>query len=200
MNNYKLCEITEIKEEDYDGQVFDLEVEEDASYNIEGIIVHNSGASCITRRVIGYGVPQLTAIMDCASALKTRDNVRLIADGGIRDSGDVIKALWGGADTVMCGYVLAGHTECPTFEQGKIYRGMSSRTVHQRQDVAAEGVAVRIENKGSVKELVRQYAQAIKAACAMGNAHNLEQLRRNVRAVRVSTMSNEESEPVNELG
>jgi len=153
------------------------------------------GAACTTRRVVGFGVPQFTAVLNIANAVKN-SGVKIIADGGVRNSGDAIKAIWAGADTVMSGYVFAGHNECPTFDGKRMYRGMSSRTVHGRSDVAAEGVCMEMEEKGPICNTVQNYCAAIKAACSMANARNLNELRQNVRAVRVSTMSNEESEPV----
>ncbi len=157
------------------------------------------GAACTTRRVVGFGVPQFTAIVNCDTALRSagyRDKVRLIADGGVRTSGDIIKALWAGADSVMCGYIFAGCDECPTFNGKRMYRGMSSRTVSSRNDVAPEGICFDAEAKGPVSDVISQYAAAIRAACSMANANNLNELRRNVKAIRVSTMSNEESEPI----
>lgn len=158
-----------------------------------------SGGICITRRVTGFGVPQLTAIMDCRDALDKANlkDVRLISDGGIRHPGDAVKALWAGSDTIMCGYIFSGHSESCNQQHGrKEYRGMSSRTVSGRADVAAEGVSIHVENKGPVKDTVREYAAAIKAGLSMANANNLSELRKNVRAIRVSTISNEESDPV----
>ena len=152
------------------------------------------GAACTTRRVTGFGVPQFTAVMECAEALKSRSTT-VIADGGIRNSGDVVKALWAGADSVMAGYIFAGCAECPTNGKRQ-YRGMSSRTVSGRSDIAPEGICMDVEDKGPVASVVQEYAAAIRAALSMGNAMRLHELRTNVRAIRVSTMSNEESDPV----
>jgi IMP dehydrogenase len=155
------------------------------------------GAVCTTRRVTGFGVPQLTAILDCAEALDVAGHrVRIIADGGIRHPGDAVKALWAGADAVMLGFVFAGHAECPSFNGNKLYRGMSSRNVSGREDIAPEGVCVDVPNKGPVSKTIREWASSIRAGCSMANAMDLNALRRNVRAIRVSTMSSEESDPV----
>lgn len=166
------------------------------SRGIEAIRVGiGSGASCLTRRVLGMGVPQFSAIMDVYEHIHGK--VRIISDGGCRNSGDVIKSLWAGADAVMSGWLFAGHEECPEFAGGqKMYRGMASRTVSGRSDVAPEGICMEVPNKGSVKNTVLDLAAAIRAACSMANANNLEEFRRNVRAIRVSTMSNEESDPI----
>jgi IMP dehydrogenase len=154
-----------------------------------------SGASCTTRRVTGFGVPQFTAILECSDAVKDLD-ICVIADGGIRNTGDMVKSLWAGADVVMAGYLFAGHDECPSFGGVKQYRGMSSRTVSQRDDVAPEGVCMDIQNKGPVKNTIKEMAAAIRAACSMANAHNIKELRENVRAIRVSTRTFSESEPI----
>ena len=156
------------------------------------------GAACTTRRVVGFGCPQLHAIMDCSKSLKRAGfyQTKIIADGGCRFSGDVVKALWAGADVVMAGFIFAGHDECPSFNDEKLYRGMSSRTVSGRSDVAPEGVCMKVTSRGPVADTVLQYAAAIKSGLSMANAMNLDELRKNVRAIRVSTMSNEESDPI----
>jgi IMP dehydrogenase len=147
------------------------------------------GAACTTRKVTGFGVPQFSAIMDCASALKGR-TTKLIADGGIRTTGDIAKCFWAGADTVMMGYLFAGHKECamPT-----TYRGMSSRTVHGRSDIASEGIDMTVPARGSVVDTITKFVAALKASLSFGNAMNLTEFRRNVAAIRVSTMSDLES-------
>ncbi len=161
-----------------------------------------SGAACSTRMITGFGVPQLYAIKDCAQ--RVNGLAKIIADGGIRESGDIVKALWAGADAVMLGYVLSGHDQCPIvmddkLGKGRIYRGMSSRSVSRRADVAAEGVCVTVPHRGDVKNTISEYAAAIRAGLSMGNAMTLSELRENVEAIRVSTMSQTESDPVKSL-
>lgn len=154
------------------------------------------GAACTTRRVTGFGVPQFAAIMGIHNSLVEwglRDKVRLIADGGCRNTGDFAKALWAGADTVMCGWMFAGHDECP---MPTVYRGMSSRTVSQRNDVAPEGIDMELDRRGPVANTVNQYAAALRSALSMANAMTLEQLRNNVHAIRVSTLTQAESDPL----
>ncbi len=148
------------------------------------------GACCLTRRVTGFGVPQLSAIRSCVEAVKDMP-VSIMADGGCKTSGDIVKALWAGADSVMLGYMLAGHDESP---MGDRYRGMSSRTVHNRADVASEGIDVRVPHKGPVKDTVGELAASIKAGCSMANALNLGDLRSNVHAIRVSPIGVRESD------
>lgn len=156
-----------------------------------------SGAICTTRRIVGFGIPQLTAIMDVRETFNPLvDKVSIIADGGIRNSGDVCKALWAGADAVMSGFIFAGHDECPKFVGMSMYRGMSSRTVSQRSDVAPEGVCFEVKRKGPVEPTIRDYAAAIRASLSMANAMTLDAFRKKVKAIRVSTVSNEESDPV----
>ena len=156
------------------------------------------GGACTTRRVTGFGVPQFEAIMDCHHSLLLagHSHVSIIADGGIRHSGDAVKALWAGADAIMSGYALSGHDECPHIEGKTLYRGMSSRNVSNRHDIAAEGVSFDIESRGSVINTISEWSSAIKAGLSMGNAKNIKELRDNVRAIRVSTVSNQESDPV----
>jgi IMP dehydrogenase len=156
------------------------------------------GAVCSTRRVTGYGIPQFSAILDCAEILdiKGYNNIRIIADGGLRHPGDAAKAIWAGADAVMAGYIFAGYEQCPKIDGDYFYRGMSSRNVSQRHDIAAEGVSIKVDSKGSVSTLIQEWSASLKSACSMANAWNLQELRRNVEAIRVSTMSNAESDPV----
>jgi len=118
--NFDLIEITYIVSEDYSGDTYDLEVEEDHSYNIDGIVVHNS--QCSTRRVAGVGVPQLSAVVECADAAHGLKGL-ICSDGGIVYPGDLGKAFGAGADFIMMGSVLGGHKECAgeLWEWGKPY-------------------------------------------------------------------------------
>ena len=95
---FELVEIDTLKIETYDGYTYDLEVEEDHSYNIDGVIVHNS--VCTTRLVTGVGYPQLSAIIECADAAHGLGG-HIISDGGCTCPGDVAKAFGAGADFVM---------------------------------------------------------------------------------------------------
>lgn len=109
LTKFKLVEITENDIEDYNGKTYDLEVEEDHSYTANNIIVHNS--VCTTRKKTGVGYPQLSAIIECADAAHGL-NALICGDGGITNSGDVVKAFGAGADFIMCGGMFAGHDEC----------------------------------------------------------------------------------------
>lgn len=156
------------------------------------------GGACTTRRVTGFGVPQFEAIMDCYHSLNMEGHSRvsIIADGGIRHSGDAVKALWAGADAIMSGYVISGHDECPKIDGKRVYRGMSSRNVSNRSDIAEEGICFDIESRGPVAKTINEWSAGIKAGLSMGNASNIKELRKKVKAIRVSTMSNQESDPV----
>ncbi len=148
------------------------------------------GACCTTRIVTGFGVPQLSAVLSCAEAVKDLP-VSIMADGGCETSGDIVKALWAGADSVMLGHMLCGHDESP---MGDRYRGMSSRTVHQRTDVASEGIDIKVAHKGSVKDTIDELAASIRAGCSLANAMSLSDLRSNVHAIRVSPIGVHESD------
>jgi IMP dehydrogenase len=158
-----------------------------------------SGAICSTRLVTGFGVPQLTAVYECAGVIHSM-GARCICDGGMRNTGDVAKAIWAGADTVMLGYMLSGHDQCPDVqscgENKKTYRGMASRSVSGRDDVAAEGVSINVRKKGDVRKTVKEIAAGLRSACTFANAMNLKQFRENIRAIRVSTLSNEETDTI----
>lgn len=136
------------------------------------------GSACTTRTVTGIGVPQLTAIMDCA--LYKRADTHLIADGGIRSSGDIVKALAAGADSVMLGYMLAGHEETPgeNFQGYKPYNGQSiyGSNGHRK---APEGVAGWVPAKGPVAQTIEQLVAGIKSGLSYVGARNLRELRRD---------------------
>ncbi len=148
------------------------------------------GASCTTRRVTGYGRPQLSAILDCSDC-----ETQTIADGGLRETGDMVKALWAGADACMIGYMLAGTSATPDIDGGKVYRGMSSRTVSNRSDIADEGVDVKVDYTGDTVEKLEEYIKGIKSGLAMGGAHDIKELR-DCECVRVSPLSIKETEPI----
>jgi len=140
------------------------------------------GSICTTRIVAGIGVPQLTAVMDVAEITK-KNNIPLIADGGVRYSGDIVKALVGGASTVMLGSIIAGVEEAPgetiIFEGRKFksYRGMGSidamqdgskdRYFQSEEDdikkLVPEGIVGRVAYKGTLSEVIHQMIGGLKA-------------------------------------
>ncbi|SPC33359.1 IMP dehydrogenase [Candidatus Nitrosocaldus cavascurensis] len=174
-----------------------------------------SGSICITRIVTGSGVPQLTAIMDCARVAREYD-VPIIADGGIRNSGDITKALAAGAETVMVGSLLAGTDESPGVsitkngKRYKIYRGMASfyaslgRKIREEgalnieddlNDYVPEGVEALVEYKGSVVDIVRQLAGGVRSGFSYCGARNIEELHRNAEFIRMTMAGYIESMP-----
>jgi len=158
------------------------------------------GAACTTRIVTGFGVPQFSAIQDTCEAVRTDPNsdvrkVAIIADGGLRTSGDMVKSLWAGADACMIGYMLAGTRATPRIGDKRMYRGMSSRAASGRPDIAPEGVEMEMEDKGRTEKVIEDYVKGIKSGLAMGGAMNFVDLRENVDYVLVSPLSIEETLP-----
>ena len=171
------------------------------------------GASCTTRVVTGVGMPQLTAIMNCHKAAKEM-NVPIIADGGIRYSGDIAKALAAGASTVMMGSVLAGMEESPgemILLDGrwfKNYRGMGSISAMQKggsdryfqedeesTKLVPEGIEGRVPYRGSVRESIHQFVGGIRAAMGYCGAPNIESLQENAQFVKITLSGIKESHP-----
>ncbi len=169
------------------------------------------GSICTTRIVAGVGVPQLTAIMDAAKAVKGRD-VAIIADGGIKYSGDLAKALAAGASCAMIGNLLAGSDETPGdmfLYQGrsyKSYRGMGSigamaggSSNRYGQDAAnadklvPEGVEGRVPYRGPVAAIIRQLVGGLQASMGYAGAATLKEFHRKARFVRMSPASLRES-------
>lgn len=171
------------------------------------------GSICTTRIVAGVGVPQLTAVMEAAKALEGHD-VPVIADGGIRYSGDIVKALAAGASAVMLGSLLAGTCEAPgeCIEEGgrkyKCYRGMGSLEAMQQgskdryfQDMendvkklVPEGIVARVPFKGTVSEVVYQLVGGLRAGMGYCGAKDIAALRQ-ARFVRITNAGFLESHP-----
>ncbi|MDO4558041.1 MAG: IMP dehydrogenase [Planctomycetia bacterium] len=172
------------------------------------------GSICTTRIISGIGVPQITAIMDAAEVLRGTD-VSLIADGGIRYSGDITKAIASGAHVVMIGGLLAGLDESPgekILYQGRVfktYRGMGSlgamvhgsseryRQGHERRQdkLVPEGVEGRVPYKGPLGAFVYQLAGGLRAGMGYCGTRTIEDLRRDARFIRVSAAGIRESHP-----
>jgi IMP dehydrogenase len=163
------------------------------------------GSVCSTRIVTGHGVPQLTAIMQVRDALDSLDrDVALIADGGIRNSGDIVKAIAAGADAVMLGNLLAGCDETPgelyTTNSGafKMYRGQSS--AHFLRDigkigVAAEGVATEIKAKGSAVSVVNELVGGIRSGMTYSGCGSIKELQDHAIFIEMSHHGLIESTP-----
>lgn len=155
------------------------------------------GAACTTRIITGFGRPQLSAIKESYEFIKDNvpKNVSIIADGGLRNSGDMVKSLWGGADACMIGYMLAGTSATPLVDGKKMYRGMSCRAASGRSDIAPEGIEIEVENRGNTREILEKYIKGIRSGLAMGGAKNIKELRENIDYVIVSPLSMEETLP-----
>ncbi len=171
------------------------------------------GSICTTRVVAGVGVPQLSAVFDVAQALKGT-GVPLIADGGLRYSGDVVKALAAGGDSVMIGSLVAGTEESPgdtiiyDGRKFKSYRGMGSleamecgskdryfqATVSDTKKLVPEGIAARVPYKGSVQEVIYQLAGGLRSGMGYCGAASIEDLHR-AKFVRVTNAGITESHP-----
>jgi IMP dehydrogenase len=195
--------------------VYDIEVDcPTHSFIAENVIVHNS--ICTTRVVAGVGVPQLTAIHDCAVAAK-RHGVTLIADGGIQLSGDIPKALAAGADVVMLGSLLAGVDESPgevVLHQGeryKEYRGMGSMgamkarsfskdryfqgDVVDTDKLVPEGIEGRVAYKGPLGNVLYQLVGGLRQAMGYCGTGTIAELKDRGRFVRITGAGLRESHP-----
>lgn len=180
-----------------------------------------SGSICVTRVVTGFGVPQLTAVIDSASAA-SEYGIPIIADGGIRNPGDVTKALAAGASSVMIGSLFAGTEESPgptVLRKGlryKLTRGMASlaATIDRRlrekkensvrdvelieeivQESVPEGVEGLIPYKGKVEEVVRQLVGGLRSGMSYCGARNIDELRKNAEFIRITEAGYKESLP-----
>ena len=133
------------------------------------------GKVCTTRQMTGVGVPQLTAIMDVYEA--TQGRIPIIADGGIKQPGDVVKALGAGANSVMCGYIFAGCNEVPERGRG-MYRGSSSRGVKEENSFI-EGTEIPTDTfpfKGPVKLVIDKYLEGLASGMTYIGARDLNGL------------------------
>ena len=141
------------------------------------------GSICSTRIQTGHGVPGLETIFECA---KTDRDVRIIADGGIKNSGDIVKAFAAGADAVMCGSLFAGTTESPgeIFEESsgtkwKVYRGMASKEaqISWKGDYSSyEGVSTRVPFRGSIKNILSDLERGIRSGLSYSGARTITEL------------------------
>ena len=174
-----------------------------------------SGSICITRVVTGSGVPQLTAILDCAK-VGQKHGIPIISDGGIRTSGDVTKALAAGASSVMVGSILGGTDESPgsfiskNGKRFKIYRGMASfyaslgrkskeigyvSIEDDLNDYVAEGVEAMVPYKGSVADILKQLTGGVRSGLSYCGAHTIKQMQENAEFIKMSGAGFAESQP-----
>jgi len=172
------------------------------------------GAICTTRIISGVGVPQVSAILDCAGVAE-KHGIPVIADGGIRHSGDITKAIAAGASSVMIGSLFAGLKESPgqlviyKGRQFKEYRGMGSlgamvkgsaerygqKSSVEKNKLVPEGVEGRVPYRGTLSEFLYQLVGGLRAGMGYCGARDIEELKRKGRFVRVSSASVSESHP-----
>ena len=172
------------------------------------------GAICTTRVIAGVGVPQVTAIMDCAAAAKSA-GVPILADGGIRQSGDMVKAIAAGANAIVMGSLLAGLDESPgqmVIYKGrryKEYRGMGSQGAMvagsaarysqskqtPAQKLVPEGVEGRVPYRGKLGDFIYQFVGGLRAGMGYCGTSNIDSLRENGKFIRVSGAALAESHP-----
>jgi len=170
------------------------------------------GSICTTRIVAGCGVPQITAITNCASVARKK-GVPLIADGGIRYSGDIVKALAAGADTIMIGSLFGGTDESPgevIIYQGrsyKVYRGMGSllsmqmgsrdryfqSDVKQASKLVPEGIEGRVPYRGKLRDSIYQLLGGLRSGMGYAGCKNLEELRTKTNFIRITPAGLRES-------
>ena len=173
------------------------------------------GSICTTRVVAGIGVPQVTAIME-TSALAKKYGIPVIADGGIRYSGDIVKALAAGASSIMSGSLFAGCSETPgeIISRGSVkyksYRGMGSLSAMRegsasrygqeyrqgkQKKLTTEGVEGLVEYKGKLEDIVSQLAGGIRSGMYYTGAGNINELQEKSRFIQISPASLVESHP-----
>ncbi len=172
------------------------------------------GSICTTRVVCGVGVPQITAVFEASRALE--DSIPVISDGGIRHSGDVPKAFAAGAESVMLGSILAATEESPgekIIHEGRhyvVYRGMGSlaamiagkgsreryaQTTSNPDELVPQGIEGIVPYAGTVKKVMTQFCGGLQSSLGYCGAHNIDELRRTAKFVRVSPAGVREAHP-----
>jgi IMP dehydrogenase len=172
------------------------------------------GSICVTRQVAGSGVPQLTAVIECAEAARD-SGIPIIADGGIRHPGDVAKAIAAGAQTVMIGSMLAGTDESPGMvmtrkgHRYKTSRGMASLTANiernkregndltreEIEDYVAEGVEAAVPYRGKAREVLMQMIGGLQSGMSYSGAHSIEEFQQKATFTRMTGAGLRESGP-----
>jgi len=174
-----------------------------------------SGSICITRVITGSGVPQLTAVMDCAK-IGNDSGIPIISDGGTRTSGDATKALAAGASSVMVGGILGGTDESPgtvltkNGKRFKVYRGMASLAASigrksketgsfslddDLNDYVAEGVEAMVPYKGTVTDILKQLTGGVRSGLSYCGARTIPQMQDNAEFIKMSGAGFAESQP-----
>ena len=170
-----------------------------------------AGSICTTRIVAGIGMPQVSAVLQCAE-MGDKYGIPVVSDGGIKYSGDIVKALAAGAKTVMLGSMLAGCEEAPgdteVFQgrQFKVYRGMGSMGAmacgsrdryfqQNNKKLVPEGVEGRVPYRGPVSDTIYQMMGGLRSGMGYTGSHNIEELRTNSKFVRITSAGLKESHP-----
>jgi IMP dehydrogenase/GMP reductase len=162
------------------------------------------GAACTTRVVTGFGVPVLASVMDVYDGIDIKNVNGIISDGGIKNNGDVAKALAAGASAVMMGSFFSGHDECDTDKDGRhVFRGSASievqkdnnpEIINDLKNVYVEGASGFIQSKGPVEYSLVMLINNIKSAMSYSGSEDLVSFRDNSTYIEVSPMSNLESD------
>ncbi len=171
------------------------------------------GAACTTRVTAGAGVPQVTAIIQCYKIAK-EFGIPICADGGIKLPGDLSKAIGAGANTIMCGQLLAGTDESPgyiQFRDGKRYKryiGSSSYDANlereerekgikhkKKMNVMPEGVEGLVPYKGSVEEIIDSFIKGLRSGMSYSGAHSIEEMQNKCKFIRITSSGMKESKP-----
>jgi IMP dehydrogenase len=168
-----------------------------ASWGANSIRVGIGGGSiCSTRLISGHGVPTLASVIDCA---KSTYDVKIIADGGVKTSGDIVKSLAAGADFVMIGSLLAGTEETPgevytnnTGKKYKVYRGMAQNNWRGKTSTP-EGISTTVPYRGSAKDVLKDLAGGIRSGFSYTGVRSLRELQSKATFVRQTTAGQSES-------
>jgi len=160
------------------------------------------GSLCTTRIKTGFGIPNISTIQSVSDALQLNNlNIPIIADGGIRSSGDIAKALAAGADTVMLGSLLAGTFESPgdILKDGcKSYRGSASletKVKHSQKERNVEGVSARVKYKGTVEKVIDNLADGLRSAFSYAGSKNINEFHAKAEFVYVTNAGAKEAKP-----
>lgn len=203
---FKLKKIEKIEEISYDGLVYDLSVENDHSYNVKNIIVHNS--ACSTQINTGCGAPLAYSIMETKRAKDSDSRYShkmIIADGGIKNSGDMAKALALGADFVMLGSLLAGTKASPgevmqdsTGRWTKAYRGSASAESQRaagKKKLRVEGISSVTPYLGKVETVLETMGSGVQSALSYNGCSSIRELQDKAEFIVVSNNAHAEGKP-----
>ncbi|QGG96923.1 hypothetical protein GH723_01650 [Actinomarinicola tropica] len=214
LEDYQVVKKLEARQVGLSVPVYDIEVDcPTHSFIADNVVVHNS--ICTTRVVAGVGVPQITAVFDCAQVAGPA-GIPIIADGGVQYSGDLAKAIAAGADVVMLGNALAGVDESPgeivvaQGERFKEYRGMGSMGAMQGRSfskdryfqgsvdsgkVVPEGIEGRVPYKGPISNVLHQFVGGLRQSMGYCGAATIADLKADGTFIRITGASLRESHP-----